>query len=349
MSNQSCQTEIPEIVYKEVQTDSPNLTDFGTQTMPCIIHQAVEEVIEIISDDEPEDNSLKIDDTSKNVDATVILKITFKTILNGETLYLENHKKFLNFLEQVRSVEPYYKASYFKNYLYLWSTKYFGQWIFEFLATFKYQQNYILNFVYSDSPPDSSDYREICDKLPKKVQTNLALTKVRIIYITISAYKNQFKEDNYKPVLAKIRSLLSANESLKKFFAESNTVLYKNTVKLVTNASMEQAKMFKDIGTSFHSAIFDGLKISIFDNFVKLKVMGVAYESTIEQLETVLNACLQNTSLRVSDWYVAQYKSPSIYVYVPRKDALYIKTYPKFQVKGKYIIIFDFVDQNDKV
>ncbi|KAL5290403.1 hypothetical protein ACFFRR_010016 [Megaselia abdita] len=339
-------------VDKECQTDANMITDFGTQTLPCIIHQAVEEIIEILSDD---DNGEPAQETGGDQvapipvaiakEGTVILKITFETILVEAKSYYPNHQKFLEHLEEIRSISPFFKASYFNNYLYIWTTKYFGEWIMEFLATFKYQPNKIISIVFSDNPPESSEYKEIKDKTAKKL-LNSGMSKVRLIFMKLTGYQQKLNENNYKSVIQKIRKLTAVNDNFKNILQESNIMYSNNTIKIISNTSMEYTKRLKELVNTFNFNNFKGLKLSIFDYYVKLKVIGVKYETTIEQLDKVLQMCLQKTCLQVANWFVAEYKSPSIFVYVPRKDADFIKTNPKFVVKGKFIIIFDFVDRN---
>lgn len=339
-------------VDKETQTDSTLFTDFGTQTLPCIIHQAVEEIIEIISDDDSElvkaQNIEKESENPESMKGTVIIKLTFKTIFTKNESYYPNYQKFLEHLSEIRSVEPFFQTSYFNNYLYLWSTAYFGKWIMEFLATFKYKPHTIINIEYSDGPPESSsEYKPIKLKTAKK-SVDVNSTKMRLIFMKLTGTnKKTFTESNYKTVIQKIRKVISVNENFKNILQENKTVFSVNTVKLVAETTLEQAKRFKDLVSSYYSDIFSGLTLNIFDHYVKLKVIGVTYETTIDQLEKVLHSCLQKTCLKVTNWFVAEYKSPSIFVYVPKKDADFIKTNNKFVVKGKFIIMFDFVDQKN--
>lgn len=270
----------------------------------------------------------------------MILKLTFQAILvEDKSSYYPNYQKFLEYLEDVRSVAPYFQVSYFNNYLYIWTTKYFGQWIIEFLSTFKYQPTKIISIEYSESPPESTEYKQIKDKLPKKIWDN-GVKKVRWIFMKISSPKmNGNTKEYYKPIIQKICKLTTTNEDIKNILQESNIIYSNNMIKIIAKTSMVHTKRLKELLNSFHS---DVLRLSIFDNYVKLKVVGVTYETTIEQLEKVLNSCLQKTCLQIANWFVAEYEAPSIFVYVPRKDADFIKTNPKFLLKGKYIIIFEF-------
>lgn len=338
------------LVDKECQTDLSILTDFGTQTLPCIIHQAVEEVIEIESDDDGSEESAESEPAlpvAIEKQGSVILKITFETILGKDKSYYTNHQQFLEHLEDMRSIAPFFQASYFNNYLYIWTTSYFGQWIMKFLATFKYKPNKIIDVAFSEGPPESSEYKQIKAKPIKKALNN-DMTKIRLIFIKLASGSQTelITDRNYKVVMQKIRKLTGVNENFKNILQESNMIYSNNTVRIIAQTSMLHAKQLKDLLSSFNSNSFSGFKLSVFDGYVKLQVIGVTYETTIEQLQKVLLSCLQKTCLKITDWFVAEYKKGQIFVYVPKKDADFIKTNKKFVVKGKFIIMFDFVDQN---
>lgn len=338
-------------VDKEVQTCSSDLVEMSTQTLPCIIHQAVEEVIEILSDDDAQVKPAEIiqvdfpptsPSNTEDAEGSVILKITFETILTEPRTYFTNHQKFLECLEEVLSVAPFFKASYFHNYLYIWSTKYYGRWIVDFLETFKYQQYKIISTEYADKPPESSEYLEIKETPIKR--TDVELTKIRLIFMVISGMNDRLiTNTNYNALIANIRKYTALNENLKNILQNSKIVYTKNNINMIASTSMDHAKKFKELVNSFHGKNFLGLKLSIFDYYVKLKVVGVTFETKIEQLEKVLNICVQNTCLKVCNWFVAEYKDHSIFVYVPRKDADFIRNNPKFILKGKFVIIFEFV------
>lgn len=303
---------------------------------------------EVVKNDDEDRSILKITvDIPGHIEetGTIILKFTFETILREETYYT-NHLRLLRFLEDVRSKPPYYKASYLQNCLYIWTAKFCGQWIMDFLTTFKYEPNKIISVEYSEKPPENHKHHQIEDALPHQ-ESLVDDTEVRLIFMKISSTQVNYNSDEfYKPAVHKIQKLTLVNENFKNILQESNIVYSRNMVHIIARTSMQHTKHLRDLLNSFHSDIFPSLQLNIFDDYVKLSVIGVIFETSLDKLEKVLSICLRKTSITIADWFVAEYKESSIFIYVPRKDADFLKLNPKFLLKGKFIIKFNIVDQN---
>lgn len=277
---------------------------------------------------------------------SVILKITFENNLQEAKTYYSNHQRFLEYLEDVRSVPPYYQASYFNNFLYIWTTKYSGQWIIEFLTTFEYKPNKLISIEYREKAEETTEYKQIKDKLPQQT-LGIDVTKVRFIFMKISSSQMQYNsEEFFKPAIEKIRKLTTINDDFTNILQENNIIYSKDIIQIIAKTSMAHANRLRDLLNTFHSNVFPSLKLRIFDDYVKVNVVGVTFTTTVDKLEKVLTICLRKTSLNISEWFVAEYKEPSIFIYVPKQDAEVLKLCPKFLLKGKFIIKFIFIDQN---
>lgn len=258
------------------------------------------------------------------------LKIVFKT---NNSVSLRRLKIFLQYLEDSLGFCIFGNASYSNNILCLQVTKIIGTWIISFLDNFTFHNLPIKTIQLSDKNEEFSNFSKI---IGKQIRMNDSLLKKRMILMTIKSKPNT----DFQKLLNLLRKYTATNKEVHALLNDENIIYFQNTMRIIGNTSMKEVKILKEL---VNTANLDGLRMTIFDYYVKLMVNGIPFNTSISDLKALIKKGIEKMHLSIKEWFIAKYENNSIYIFVPKqilKIILKVFIFDTFE-----FVTFEFVEQ----